>query len=76
MAKLDEETEKRLKAKLENKIAVKLKDSFGTIIYIDKGENKEKAIKKYLRDMEESKLASINNFNRGNFNKTIKPKQF
>lgn len=72
MAKLDEETEKKLKAKLENKIAVKLNDSFGTIIYINKGENKKKAIAKYLKDIEDYKLASLNNFNKVSIKKQIK----
>lgn len=47
--------------------AVKLNDGYGTIIiYIGKNENKEKAIKKYLKKLEESRLSSMT---------TILPKQ-
>jgi len=59
-----------VKNKIEKQIAVKINDTFGTIIYIGKNENKEKAIKKYLKDLEEYRLANITNFNLG----ALKPK--
>lgn len=45
--------------KLEKKKAVRLNDSFGTIIYINKNENEEKVVKKYLSRLENDNKFSI-----------------
>lgn len=63
----DKDIVRDVQNKIKDKIAVRLKDSFGTIIYIDKGQDKEKAIKKYLKDLEEYQFA--NNYSQGNSNK-------
>ena len=57
---------KRRKLIEKKKIPVSVGDSFNTIIYIDADENPETAIKKYLRDIEESEKFSVVNFTKGN----------
>lgn len=44
---------------------VKINDGSNTIIFIGANENKEKAIKKYLKDLEESKYAGEVHFHKG-----------
>lgn len=60
------------KPDLENKKAVRLNDGHGTIIYVDRNENSDKAIEKYLSDLKEYPKSSIMNFNKGNLKKNKK----
>jgi hypothetical protein len=53
------------KSGIENQKAVRLNDGFGTIIYIGKNENPEKAIAKYLKDLKEYEDSGLKSFSRG-----------
>ena len=59
------------KSDTDGKKAVRLNDGFGTIIYVDKNADPEKAIAKYLKDIEDYQKSSVMLFNKGN----IKPRK-
>lgn len=60
------ENKKNVSDSFENQKAIRLNDSYGTIIYINKKENPEKAIKKYLKDLEDYHALNTTKFIKGN----------